>query len=855
MIKNNQRNRFFIDFQKRLEQGKLLLEKNSHDWATRLFSDLYFRVESIVWLSKKRKEELILKITYIWKNYISILSSKEDYDFITIIDGYNRFLTYLLTVQDYTIFKEYTNKFLKLLLSRSNFSIPGIIKFINSITPTFMEQNNWIEIIELQILAIFLAKDFSKIKYLTRSKNYLEDLIRKIAPSDRKLFFYSLLENIHRKFNISKGLAEFNQALITKLIRKEIKLLGENVKSLKDIKVNKENYKSINEKLHTLYLYLINIGEQKWSVAIIKTVFYNSEKYETHKDAISKFYRSINQFKDRGMFDNIYELFIFLEERMISESNTKYNEGIIEIWVKACNIFSTRDEKKLLFITIERLQKYLVIPEKNSNIVHYFHTHNFLWQFKSQYLSFNEKEFWNMIFYRALFQQDDASLAKKIIPLLEENLHPYLKDFDSIIEEKEKYKAKIYQLAQIDKIPSDFKDFKIANIIIKISTKGEFSYRIHYSNRNIYENTLKKEYWNSKYLMTIYKNLFSTPSEQKYGFNLKEFGKLLFLSLPKPLRDYFIQFSQQILKPQICFVFDEVKVPFEFLYDEGGFIFLNYSLGYCIGRPSVMGSRFLTEQEPGSLDKPKEGSNIILIDCINALAPKKWNEQKSKKESLFHFSAGPNQLRFAKELFENNEKINEFIGLTGSDSSKEKIIQNISKGNNHIIYFVGNLIFLESHPAYSYFITNDEKILNIKELIELLEIKPNNIKPLIFLDVRILDRHGLLQKNALDYISKILKNISATNLKGILIRITPDFNKETKTIISEFFKSLLNNNNLGISLFKARKEFAKKHFPELIKTEESSSTKLKKNGEKETEFKKILPALNILLFGEPWNKL
>jgi hypothetical protein len=268
-----------------------------------------------------------------------------------------------------------------------------------------------------------------------------------------------------------------------------------------------------------------------------------------------------------------------------------------------------------------------------------------------------------------------------------------------------------------------------------------------------------------------------------------------------------------------------------------------------------MGSRFLIE-ESSSAQANRE-FNALLIDSINALAPKRWNEEKEKKEVLYQFSSGPNQLLFAKEFFNNREKFDKFTALTGSESKKEAILKEVSKGNNHIIHIVGNLIFLEAHPEYSYFITNDEEILSITELISVLEKKVGNIRPLIFLDIKLFDNHGTPINNPLEYISKILRKLNFNNIKGILTRINPEFNKETKQVISEFFINLLKANNMGISLFKARKKSIADTFPSLINKEESPLKKPRNRDENESEvtIKDIQPSLSFLLFGEPWKKL
>ncbi len=852
----NREESFLSDFQERYQQGKELLSQGDHHWATRLIVDLFFRIESEVWISTQKKQQLILKLSKLWINYINSLKiNGEITDLIKYIDAYDRLFSFLIQIENYNMFEISINELLRVLVKMDDLPISKISKFINSISVKFIEQENYIELIEIQFLLIFLQDSIVHVIYFHEIMDYLSQIMKKIEPSKRTLFLYMILENVNIKFDLRVDIKDFVENIGKKVIHLVFPQLKEYFSVLNTIVINERTFNSIKDDLINLFSYLNNIGESSWTIVIIRNLFFYINQFESFEAAIEQIHQFIEFSIDRSRLNVVYTTYDYLESILLTQSKEQYHNKLIELWADACNNFANMKQKDFLLLAIERLVEYLQIPENKSNIFHYLHSCNYLWKFRSIFFSFKEQDFWRMIFYRALYQEGSINLAKKIIPFLNKNLQAFVQDCESLYNKALAVKNEIYTLEEKKDYYLQQKNHHIVNMVIKINSIGEFSYRIYYSDENILESTFRKEHWNDTYIVKIYNDLFFNNDGKSYNFNLKEFGKILYLLLPKEIRDYFSQFRTQVLRPQIYFVFDKMTIPFEFIYKEGFFLFA-YSIGYNIGAPLIMGAKFLIEKEHSQKITTDHGSEALLIDSINALAPKHWQEDENRKKLLYEFPSGANELNYIKELFDNRPEIQNLKVLLGSESTKGTILEEISQGNYHIIYFVGNIIFSESHPSYSYFITNDESILKFIDLFNALETQEKKVKPILFFDTQMFDRKGNRLKEALGFFSEIISELNFNNVKGVICRNYTDFNIDTKKIISEFFNNLLEKNSLGISLLKARETLLPK-IPKLIKKQLDGENPVDPDIDKSkhVNIENSQKFLSFLLFGEPWNKI
>jgi hypothetical protein len=747
------------------------------------------------------------------------------------------------------------NELLTNLVKMDGISSSRIPKFINSVSVKFIEQKKYIQLIEIQFLLIFLQESVVHALYFHEIMDYLYKIIEKIEPSKRTLFIYAVLQNIRIKFDLGVDPEEFVENINKKIMHLIPVKLKEYFNELNAIIVNERTFNSTKGEIIDLFSYLNNIGESSWTIIIIRTLFFYINQFQSFDEATKQIHQFIKFSIDRSQLNIVYTTYDYLEFILLTRSKEQYNKKLIELWADACNRFAIMKQKDFLLLAIENLLEYLQIPEESSNIFHYLHTCNYLWKFRSIFFSFKEQDFWRMIFYRALYQENDITLAKKIIPFLNKNLQPLVQDCEALNKNALELKNEIYTLEEEEDYYFQQKNLHIVNMVIKIDSIGEFSYRVYYSDENILDRTFRKEHWNDTYIIKIYNDLFFNANKKRYDFSLEEFGKILYLLLPKVIRDYFYQFRTQVLRPQIYFVFDKMTIPFEFIYKKGFFLF-GYSIGYNIGAPPIMGAKFLIEKEDSQKIAADRGYEALLVDSINALAPKYWQEDENRKKLLYEFPSGANELTYIKELFENRPEIQNLKVLLGSESTKGMILEEISQANYHIIYFVGNIIFSETHPSYSYFITNDNTILKFIDLFNALEKQVKKIKPILFFDTQMFDRKGKRLKETFGYFSEIISQLNFNNVKGVIYRNFTNFNTDTKKIISEIFNNLFDDNSLGISLLKAREILLPK-IPKLIKKQLDKEKPVDPDIDKSknVNLENTQKYLSFLLFGEPWNKL
>ena len=72
------KNQFLTNFQKGILQGRQLLNSANHQWASRLFTNLYFEIEKTEWLVSQKKRQLIMIIANSWWIYLNSLKSQKD---------------------------------------------------------------------------------------------------------------------------------------------------------------------------------------------------------------------------------------------------------------------------------------------------------------------------------------------------------------------------------------------------------------------------------------------------------------------------------------------------------------------------------------------------------------------------------------------------------------------------------------------------------------------------------------------------------------------------------------------------------------------------------------------------------
>ncbi|TFF90339.1 MAG: CHAT domain-containing protein [Promethearchaeota archaeon] len=703
---------------------------------------------------------------------------------------------------------------------------------------------------------MFLRKSVIPTEFFQSAMEHIGRIIFKIEPSKRALFLYNILENINTKYNLMENSEEFVSLMYKILVNRIPSYLKNDFGNLARISINERSFNNIIADLEELIYYLNDISEYSWIIIIIRNLYANLKKYRSDTEAIRYVRRFIDFSIDRNRFEIAFEIYDFLENIFIYQTDLGYDNTLIELWVEACKKFVDMKEKKYLLQSIEKLNNHLNIPQDPAEIFHYFHTCNYQWKFKSMFFSLEKKDFWRMMFYRTLFEENQPDLAKKIIPFLSKNIRPLLSNLGDLYDKADPLKKQIYSFEEEKKKLIDL-DFDISQIIININKIGTISYRVNSSQGKSIENSIQDEYWNDTQILEIYNDLFSYSDKDKtFNFSLTEFGKLLYIFLPEQIRNFFRSVKIKSLKeiPQIYFILDSMTIPFEMIYDNNLFL-LKYACGYKIGNIPISGIE--TENLLIQNKDAKEvnfNPNVLIVDSINALSPKRWNESCKSKELIYSFEAGANELQYISEFFSDSQKIDKITILSGIKSTRENIIENIEISDVSLIHFVGNIFYSKWSPKNSFFYTNDNEIIKFEEIFEAIRNNPRKIKPLLFFNVQVYDMDGNKIKNTLKTFGEIVSYFNYDAITGIICKTYPIFNEETKLIVSNFYNYILNGESQGSALLRARQEIIAEATAKNIEKQMQSMSRSKFK-DHHIDLKSSLALSSYILFGRPWKGL
>ena len=850
---------FLSNFQEQIVQGRKLLKRGNHRWAAKLLRNIYFNIEKAEWLDMQKKHQLITIISNSWWLYINSLSHRKtaglEIDYIRYIDAYKRFFSFLSQLDDFYLFNNFATKLLKQFIEMDNLSTSGITKFINSYCIKVNKREDYQKLTELQILLMYLRKSVIPNEFFNIGFEKLGRVIFKLEPGKRAIFLYTILENVNLEYKLMENSEDFIKSVNKILINRIPGYIKDVFSNLSRISVNERTFKTIQEDLEDLIYYLNDIGEHSWIILIIRNLYEKVKKYKSFGDAISYIRKFIDFAIKRNRFEIAFEIYDFLDDVFIYKTDLGYDNILIELWVEACKKFVDMKEKRFLLQSLDKLNNHLKIPQTKAQIFHYFHTSNYLWKFKSRFFSLEKQDFWRMMFYRALFEEHNIKLAKKIVSYLKKNVQHLLKDLDGLYQEAESLKEEIYTVGDLEDIQIDTTNFSIKQIILRIDDEGKISYRLKSLEENIIEGSIKDEYWNDAQIIEIYNDLFSESEKKEFTFDLRNFGGLCYIFLPKLIRKFFSDFKIQSLDyvPQIYFILDNMTIPFDLIFNDNFFL-LKYSIGYKIGETPLGGVSFEAyEKDLIELNKNEDKKyNAAIIESVNSQIPKKWNESTKKKELIFPFPAGSNELNYITNFFNKREEINQIKILNGLNSTKDKILTLLSEGKYHVIHFVGNIFYSGWSPKESFFRTNDNKILKFSEISDAINKSDSRNHPFLFFNSQIYNIEGKKLNNVLQKFGQVISHFDYDKIAGIISRTYPIFNEDTKSIISNFYINVFDKNTQGIALLKARQSCIA---DKTVRSIETNLRNLKGDTNAHIDIKSSLAISSYLLFGKPWKPL
>ncbi|MHA2130495.1 MAG: hypothetical protein ACW99L_11020, partial [Promethearchaeota archaeon] len=682
---------FLLNFQQKIITARKLLFAANHKWASKLFTNLRMEIERNEWLDIQKKHQLILIISNSWWIYLNSLKKREEgkikVDLIRYIDAYKRFFSFLSKLDDFYLFNNFGINLLKQFIKMENLSQKGITLFINSFSAKLQEKEEYQKLIELQILLVHLRNSVAPSEYFHLSMEILGKTVTKLEPSKRPLFLYMLLESVCIKYQLMEDSSEFVRNTNKILVNRLPQYLKNEFSSISRISINERSFSTILLDIEELINYINDIGEYSWIVIIIRNIFSKMEEFQSFGEAITYIRKFIDFSINRNRFEIAFEIYDFLEDLFMYQSDLSYDNVLVELWVEACKKFVDMKEKKYLLQSLDKLNNHLKLPQTNNQIFHYFYTCNVLWQLKSMFFSLDQRDFWRMMFYRVLFEEKNYSIAQKIIPYLDNDFKNILKDVVSLSDEVESLKNEIYSLDEMySRKDLDYATFTIKEVILRIDSKGMITYLMRSNENGIIEGKILNEFWNDTQILEIYNELFYEPEKRRFVFDLQEFGELLYVFLPKLIRDLFKSFKIESLNiiPQIYFILDDMTIPFDLIYDNNFFL-LKYSSGYKIGELPLSGVAFEQEGLEELTSEPtSEGYRVLIIDAINAKTPLKWNDDLERKDLIYPFPAGTNEIEYIINFFNNIGEVNQLTALIGLNSTRENILSHLSKDFYHI---------------------------------------------------------------------------------------------------------------------------------------------------------------------------
>ncbi len=851
---------FLTNFQKKIITARKLLYAANHLWASKLLDNLSFDIAKNDWLDIQKKHQLIMIISNSWWMYLnSLIKHKEgkvEIDLIRYIDAYKRFFSFLSKLDDFYLFNNFCTNLLQEFVKMEDLSQIGITKFINSFSAKLHERDDYQRLFELQILQIFLRKSVVPSEYFHLSMQNIGKTIFNIEPSKRALFIYILLENVCLKYKLMEDSAEFVRLINKILVNRLPGYLKNEFSSISRISINERSFSTILADLEELIYYLNDISEYSWIIIFIRNIFFKMQEYQSFGDAVTYIRKFIDFSISRNRFEIAYDIYDFLEDLFMYKTDLSYDNILIELWVEACKKFVDMKEKKYLLQSLEKLSNHLKLPQTNDQIFHYFYTCNILWQFKSMFFSLEQKDFWRMMFYRALFEEQNLNLSQKLLLYLDEDISKKITDLRLLYSETEPMRNKIYCFNDKNNIKQDFHNsYSIKKLILRINSDGMISYRIISVNDEIIQGTIQDEFWNDSQLIDIYNELFYKSEYRKFNFNLKDFGEMLYIFLPELIRDFFKSFKIESVNftPQIYFILDNMTIPFDLIYDNNFFL-LKYSSGYKIGEVPLGGVTFESEK---AINPPNTSANkvynVLVVESINSKNPVIWNETSKQKELIYPFQAGAEELNYITNFFNTRNEISQMATLLGANSTRENILSNISSDMYHIIIFIGNIFYSKWSPKNSFFLTNENQIITFHEINQILSDKNSKIQPLMIFNSQVYDIDGKKLRNTLRTFGEIVSQFDYNKITGIVSKNYPIFNIETKQIISNFLVNILKNSSQGDSLLKARQQCIANRMEKLVEEQITSSTE--GLGTINIDLRSSLAISSYLLFGKPWKRI
>ncbi len=804
-------------FHKKVARIQNLLEDLNHFWAKEICNQIFKEIETRIDPISERLNMYNILIN-IWESHIKILVSDLYNNWPLIYDAYNFIFEILSFLNDSNRISEIGIRLVKIFYKIKFTENTNNAKILESLALLTYNSENFQKSLELFFLAFILNNDFFQTPSGDECLKNFNALLLKLSAEHRDVLLNAFLLEIYDNFfdDNSIKFQEFAESLFRISFQNFEFILHKSLQNISQNPINfQENMSLLEETIYSLQM----IKEEKWAFSIVKIYCNLLNKQQKNQELENFLYLFISKSNKHGEYQTSLNTYFYLDE--ITKSNSsEFQIRNIKIWAEAAKNFRKLTDKSYFVVAIKKFRELLKIPDNPRNFQDYTYAFNEYYRLIRGRMNIDEEEFWLVAFHRSVFEEGFKDIAELSVKHLNIKQLP---SFDSLIDNEIQKTIEMKNQQNKSNDPIDIGGMVPSKIIIKLRIPANNNIKMY--SELFYTSGFSKpelvkidEIWKEPQLIRLYMQLpFNNPvmeNPQYSQISQVQFGKLAYLFLPQDLRLFFSQLNLgKDRVPEFFIIMDEPSYPFEMIHDEKSPLGTKFAFGYRFDEPKLSPEKIVIQDQPEDIVNLKY--MILAIGDLNAEYPKIWDENEKKYCPLFPFPESIKQLNFLESKINNLQPLVEKSKFLNSKSGTYKNIEKeITSGLYNIIYITSNLFYIEENPLQSYFITPDDKIINLKDILEMLSFaqKHNEVqgipffKPLLIFDAQIIDKSGKIISRSFNQLSNISKLIGSKNIIGILARISIEFDEILDLFLGEFINRLFLRESIGSALLNAHKQ-------------------------------------------------
>ncbi len=808
------------DFYKKIARIQNLLDNLNHFWAKELCNQIIKEIEINVEPISERLNIYNILIS-IWESHIQNLVSDLYNNWPLIYDAYNFIFEILSFLNDSNRISEIGIRLVKIFHKINFTKNTNNAKILESLALLIYNSENFQKSLELFFLSYFFNENYFQTPIGDECLKNFNSLLLKLSVEHREILLNAFLLEIYDDFFDGNTIKfqEFTEILFRISFQNFEFILHKSLQKISQHSINfQEEIGLLEETINSLQM----MKEERWALSIVK--IYCNILYKLNKNQkLEKFlYYFIDKSCKHGEYQTALNAYYYLDE--ITDSNdSEFQLKSIKIWAEAANNFRKLTDKSYFVSAIKNFRALLKLPADPRLFQDFTYAFNEYYRLIRGRMNIDEEEFWWVAFHRSIFEEgfkDIAELSAKHLNIA------HLPLSESLISNGIQKTIDMKSTLTKSNDSIDIGGMIPSKITIKLRIPANKNMKMY--SELFYTSGFSKpelvkidEIWKEPQLIRLYMQLpFNNPQKEQSiqsQMSQVQFGKLAYLFLPQELRLFFSQLIiREVHVPEVFVIMDEPGYPFEMLHDEKSSLGTKFAFGYRFDEPKLSPEKIVIQDQSEDIVNLKY--MFLAIGDLNKEFPKIWDENEKKYYPLFPFPESSKQLEFLESKLNNLQPLVEKSTFLNSQSGTyQNIEKEITSGLYNIIYISSNLFYIEENPLHSYFITPDDQIINLQDILEMLSFaqKHNEIqgipffKPLLIFDAQIIDKSGNIISRSFNQLSNISKLIGSKNLIGILARISIEFDEILKLFLSEFINRLFLRESIGSALLKAHKQLYK----------------------------------------------